>query len=203
MLDYLQERNVSPFFLVEIDQFLAAHPEIAQHREAFAHEVNYTRPLTAYRFFVRGYTRPARYIDGVSSSFATAVPVTKRRYYSTPALQAVGRVENSLTSFVAKAFPDLWNIKPVFDATPLALKHDEELIEFFNGYEYRIDILQQIDREVSQLSDELYHGQRITYGQRKLIAHAVYGNLVDAYKFYEYNYQKDWLPHRYLAEHSE
>lgn len=38
-------------------------------------------------------------------------------------------------------------------------------------------------------------------GWRRLICYAVWGNPVDAYKWYEYQLQEDYLPHRYLPEH--
>jgi len=46
--------------------FLAAHPEIAHHVPRFAQQINHLPPLDAYKFFMKGYTKPARYIEGVS-----------------------------------------------------------------------------------------------------------------------------------------
>lgn len=88
-----------------------------------------------------------------------------------------------------------------------------------------------IDLDVRGIKDALYHGQRIEMAERKLVILAWYGNLVDAFKYYvgvcvivsgvtslslpvtiaamantflfnqEYNYQTEWLSHRYLPEH--
>ena len=68
LLDYLHRGKVSPYFLVEIDKFLSGHPEISHYTPGFENEINHTSPLNAYCFFVQGYTKPARYIDGVSIS---------------------------------------------------------------------------------------------------------------------------------------
>ena len=65
LIDYLRSRHVSPSFLSEIDQFLSAHPEIAFHKPDWAHEINNSRPLDAYLYFIKGWTRAARYIEGV------------------------------------------------------------------------------------------------------------------------------------------
>ncbi|KAK3711309.1 hypothetical protein LTR37_009689 [Vermiconidia calcicola] len=164
LIEYMRSRNVSPHFLSEIDKFLDAHPEIARFQPDFAYHVNHPRPLHGYRFFVQGYTKPARYIDG--------------------------------------ALPDPRAIPPFSNPMPLALKYDEELNEFFNGSDYRVDILRKIDEEVRTIAYALCYGQRVSHSQRKLVVFAVWGNLVDAFKFYEYNYQTEWLPHRYLAEHT-
>jgi hypothetical protein len=45
------------------------------------------------------------------------------------------------------------------------------------------------------------NGRHISPALRKLICYAVWGNPVDAYKFFEYSYQDEYMPHRYLAEH--
>lgn len=44
-------------------------------------------------------------------------------------------------------------------------------------------------------------GMLIPYRRRRLVLYAVFGNPVDAFKYYEYNYQTEWLAHRYLPEH--
>jgi hypothetical protein len=48
---------------------------------------------------------------------------------------------------------------------------------------------------------EWVNGRHISSALRKLICYAVWGNPVDAYKFFEYSYQDEYMPHRYLAEH--
>lgn len=53
--------------MYEIDLFLKGHPEIAtipQGRKLL-HKLSTFSPLEAYKFFLRGFTRPARYIDGI------------------------------------------------------------------------------------------------------------------------------------------
>lgn len=45
--------------------------------------------------------------------------------------------------------------------------------------------------EVIRLAKTLYYGKRVTFHQRKLVVYTLYGNVVDAYKFYEYNYQEE------------
>jgi len=62
LLSYLASRSISRGFLVEIDQFFRSHPEIAncpEGRETIR-VLNSSSPLEAYRYFLRGYTRPAR-----------------------------------------------------------------------------------------------------------------------------------------------
>jgi hypothetical protein len=62
LLAYLADRSISRGFLVEIDQFFRSHPEIAhcpEGRETIR-QLNSSSPLEAYRYFLRGYTRPAR-----------------------------------------------------------------------------------------------------------------------------------------------
>ena len=70
LFEYLKSRNVSRGFLHEIDMFLAAHPEVAESDNVlcteFTDRFNNSTPLEAYTFFVEGYTKPARYVDGVS-----------------------------------------------------------------------------------------------------------------------------------------
>ncbi|KAK5126136.1 hypothetical protein LTR85_011491 [Meristemomyces frigidus] len=163
LLDYLRGRKISPYFLHEIDMFLAAHPEIAYHQPRFAGNINHWPPLDAYKFFIKGYTKPGRYVEG--------------------------------------ALPDLYNIPLPEALVPLAGIYDTELADFFDGYEYRVDILHKIDQEVARLANALYHGERVTFAQRKLIGYTLYGNVVDAFKYFEYDYQEEWLAHRYLPEH--
>jgi hypothetical protein len=65
LLSYLEDRSVSRGFLVEIDQFLRGHPEIAKCPEGreTIFQLNTLSPLQAYKYFLRGYTRPARYFE--------------------------------------------------------------------------------------------------------------------------------------------
>lgn len=62
LLSYLESRSVSRGFLVEIDQLLRSHPEIADCHEGqqMITEINSRPPLEAYKWFLKGYTRPAR-----------------------------------------------------------------------------------------------------------------------------------------------
>lgn len=48
---------------------------------------------------------------------------------------------------------------------------------------------------------EISFGQTLSSGHRRLICYAVWGNPSDAYKWYEYHLQEEYLPHRYLPEH--
>lgn len=84
---------------------------------------------------------------------------------------------------------------------PLTTKRDPELAEFFDGFEYRHDIIERIDKEVYGGMQDLVNGRHISVGLRKLICYAVWGNPVDAYKWFEYSYQNEYMPHRYLPEH--
>lgn len=83
----------------------------------------------------------------------------------------------------------------------IADEYDEELEEFFEGEEYRVDILNEIDRLVDYLCYNIQTGAWVKDMDRKLVVYALWGNPVDAYKYFEYNYQTVWLPHRYLPEH--
>ncbi|KAK3633491.1 hypothetical protein LTR56_015744 [Elasticomyces elasticus] len=163
LLSYLDGRNISPGFLAEVDQFLASHPEIGKYVPDFVNSINARSPVEAYKFFLKGYTRPARYIEGV--------------------------------------LPDLSRIPLPQVVVPIANIYDTELHQFFEGHEYRVDILMRIDEVVLALCKSLYHGDYVTYAQRKLVVYTLFGNVVDAFKFYEYNYQEEWLHHRYLPEH--
>ncbi|KAH7383857.1 hypothetical protein BKA66DRAFT_584329 [Pyrenochaeta sp. MPI-SDFR-AT-0127] len=159
-------RSISPGFLREIDQFLCAHPEIASCAEGrdMLRALSRLSPLEAYKYFLRGYTRPARYIDGI----------IKTEYF-----------------------------RPALDFTwcPLRKKYDSELVEFFDGFDYRHDIIDCIDREVHIGIQRLTFGRPVSVSLRKLISYSLWGNPVDAYKFFEYSYQQDFLPHRYVSEH--
>jgi hypothetical protein len=84
---------------------------------------------------------------------------------------------------------------------PLCLKVDPELVDFFEGFEYRWDILDRIDMEVRGLIQALQRGQPVNSAWRRLVCYAVWGNPSDAYKWYEYQLQEEYLPHRYLPEH--
>jgi len=84
---------------------------------------------------------------------------------------------------------------------PLSTKLDPELVEFFDGFEYRHDIIDRIDQEVRMAMRELAYGGTIPPGLRKLVCYAIWGNPVDAYKWFEYSYQREHMPHRYLPEH--
>ncbi|KAK3070255.1 hypothetical protein LTR53_010776 [Teratosphaeriaceae sp. CCFEE 6253] len=163
LVDYMRGRRTSPTFLNEIDQFLAAHGEIVQYSPQFADYFNSLPPLQAYLFFMKGYTKPARYIPG--------------------------------------ALPNLHNIPIPPVVVLIASVHDTELLNFFDGHEYRIDILMKIDTEVLELCKALYQGKRVSPEQRELVVYAVFGHAIDAFKYYEYNYQTEWLHHRYLPEH--
>lgn len=84
---------------------------------------------------------------------------------------------------------------------PLRSKFDPELVEFFNGFDYRHDIIDRIDQVVVAGIRELSLGRLLPSGHRRLICYAIWGNPSDAYKWYEYSLQEEYLPHRYLPEH--
>lgn len=84
---------------------------------------------------------------------------------------------------------------------PLRKKYDGELVEFFAGFEYRHDIIDRIDQEVYQGVQDLSYGRPVPVSLRKLICYALWGNPVDAYKWFEYSYQQEYMPHHYLPEH--
>ena len=62
LLSYLASRSISKGFLVEIDQFFRSNPDIVNYPEGreTVRVLNSSSPLEAYRYFLRGYTRPAR-----------------------------------------------------------------------------------------------------------------------------------------------
>ncbi|KAJ8107052.1 hypothetical protein OPT61_g9132 [Boeremia exigua] len=143
-----------------------SHPEIADYpegRETIMH-LNSSSPLGAYKYFLRGYTRPARYIDGI----------IKSEYFTLPAN---------------------------YQYQPLLTKVDPELVEFFEGFEYRLDIIERIDVVVRAGIRELSLCRSLPPEYRRLICYAIWGNPSDAYKWYEYQFQEEYLQHRYLPEH--
>jgi hypothetical protein len=66
LLDYLQKRKISFHFLNDIDDFLKRHPALLKACPSWCYQLSTLPPLEAYLFFVKGYLRPARYVDGVS-----------------------------------------------------------------------------------------------------------------------------------------
>ncbi|KAH0280675.1 hypothetical protein KCU91_g852, partial [Aureobasidium melanogenum] len=64
LLDYLQKRKISFHFLNDIDDFLKRHPGLLKACPSWCYQLNALSPLQAYLFFVKGYLRPARYVDG-------------------------------------------------------------------------------------------------------------------------------------------
>ncbi|KAF2092419.1 hypothetical protein NA57DRAFT_25189, partial [Rhizodiscina lignyota] len=164
LLMYLAQRRITPGFLNEIDLFLRGHPELAEYTPDFVRRFNNARPLAAYRFFLKGYTRPARYVPGILPERDDQITLPH-------------------------------------ELPSVASTVDDELVDFFDGYEYRYDILRRIDDQVRALCNFLRSGGRLTWTQRLLVGLTLFGNPVDAYKHYEYNYQTEWLPHRYLPEH--
>ncbi|KAF2654415.1 hypothetical protein K491DRAFT_600915 [Lophiostoma macrostomum CBS 122681] len=164
LFDYLSHRRIAHGFLVEIDMFLRSHSEIVKYAPKFIKLINSLPPLEAYLYFLRGYTRPARYLDGIIKS-------------------------EGLT------------LSPMFRPASISTKRDKELDDFFEGFDYRYDILDRIDAEVMYACDNIRHGRFVSRDLRRLVCYAIYGHPVDAYKFYEYNYQQEYMPHRYLPEH--
>ncbi|KAI4848513.1 hypothetical protein E4T44_03887 [Aureobasidium sp. EXF-8845] len=65
LLDYLQKRKISFNFLNDIDNFLKRHPALLKACPSWCYQLSALSPLDAYLFFVKGYLRPARYVDGV------------------------------------------------------------------------------------------------------------------------------------------
>lgn len=145
LLAYLDSRNISVNFLVEIDQLLRAHPEITSCSQGLQmlRIMNASSPLGAYQHFIRGYTRPARYIDGIVS-----------------------------TDF---------KLPPGFRPPSVTAKHDPELEEFFSGFEYRWDILNNIDQTVDDACAALSAGRFVSHNLRRLICYVAWGNPIDAY----------------------
>jgi hypothetical protein len=83
----------------------------------------------------------------------------------------------------------------------MSTRSDPELLDFFDGFEYRNDIIERIDQEVYAGVMAIVNGQQISLALRKLVCYAVWGNPIDAYKYFEYSYQNEYMPHRYLPEH--
>ncbi|KAF1937616.1 hypothetical protein EJ02DRAFT_356429 [Clathrospora elynae] len=166
LLDYLAARSIAPEFLREIDLFLQGHPEIASCTEGrkMLDDLNTLSPLDAYVYFLKGYTKPARYIDGI----------VRTDYFQVPRSYAY---------------------------ILLRKKFDPELVAFFDGFDFRHDIIDRIDREVYMGIQDLDFGRKVSVSLRKLICYAVWGNPVDAYKYFEYSYQNEFMPHRYLPDH--
>ena len=47
-----------------------------------------------------------------------------------------------------------------------------------------MDILAEIDQDARGIADALYHHQKVTMAERRLLVLAWFGNLVDVYKYY-------------------
>ncbi|KAJ4331303.1 hypothetical protein N0V95_009904 [Ascochyta clinopodiicola] len=182
LLLYMATRSISRGFLVEIDQFLRGHPEIADCREGrdTIFRLNTLSPLEAYKYFLRGYTRPARYAR--AESFTCSMLIVSRY------------IDGILKS-------ESFTLPPSFSYRPLRSKTDTELVDFFHGFEYRYDIIDRIDDVVRRGIHTMSLGRAVPSGYRQLICYAIWGNPSDAYKWYEYSLQEEYLPHRYLPEH--
>lgn len=167
MLSYLAKRHITIGFLREIDSFLRSHPEIYDHAGPWTQKFNSLPPLAAYKHFLTGYVRPARYVPGW---LPETQDFTLPQYFVPPRMD--------------RAF-------------------DEELLEFFDidGGSYRYDILREMDQVVGGLCYKIQCGIQVKNADRKLVAYAIWGNPVDAFKYYEYSYQTVWLKHKYLPEH--
>lgn len=146
--------------------FLSNNPEIAEYAPDFVQRFNSGRPVESYRIFLKGYTKPARYLNGI-------LPTTDEET----------------------------GVKLPIIIPSITGVDDIELRDFFDGYEYRMDILQKIDDEVHHLAAMLRNAGSLTFPQRHLLSLSIWGNPACAFKYYEYNYQTDWLPHRHLPEH--
>lgn len=83
----------------------------------------------------------------------------------------------------------------------LAERYDPELDAHINGHMYPYDILFTIDEEAKRGIKEVLAGRSVRLGLRKLICYALWGNPVDAYKWYQYQYQETNLSLCYLPEH--
>ncbi|GME32767.1 hypothetical protein BKCO1_2200043 [Neofusicoccum parvum] len=64
LLSYITRRKITVGFLNEIDQLLRNNPELYYHSPEWSLHFNTARPLDAYKFFLKGYTKPARYLAG-------------------------------------------------------------------------------------------------------------------------------------------
>lgn len=78
---------------------------------------------------------------------------------------------------------DAFTIPLNFSYQALSSKRDPELVDFFDGFEYRHDIIERIDNEVYTAVKDLAQGNHIPTSLRKLVCYAVWGNPVDAYKW--------------------
>lgn len=78
---------------------------------------------------------------------------------------------------------------------------DTELEDFFRDFGYRYDVLACIDQEAAFAVNELRRGRSIMADMSRLVCYAIYGNPVDAYKFYQFRYQEKDTPTRYLPKH--
>ncbi|KAF2848427.1 hypothetical protein T440DRAFT_401358, partial [Plenodomus tracheiphilus IPT5] len=96
---------------------------------------------------------------------------------------------------------DHFRISPSFPYCPLSKKADLEIDDFFKGHDFRDDVVQKIDQEVQMGIHNLNQGYFVPLALRKLVSYALWGNPIDAFKWYEYCYQQDYLPHHYLPEH--
>lgn len=145
-------------------------------------QLNSLSPLGAYKYFLRGYTRPARYASCTDSTD--------------------GALNNTLIRYIDGVVKsEHFTLPANFPYQPLRMKVDPELVEFFEGFEYRWDIIERIDLVVRAGIRELSLCRSLPPGYRRLICYAVWGNPSDAYKWYEYQFQDEYLPHRYLPEH--
>lgn len=97
--------------------------------------------------------------------------------------------------------PEYFTLPANYPYQPLRTKVDPELVDFFDGFQYRWDIIDRIDQVVRTGIHELSLGRPLPSGYRRLVCYAIWGNPSDAYKWYEYHLQEEYLPHRYLPEH--
>ncbi|KAH7093743.1 hypothetical protein FB567DRAFT_610333 [Paraphoma chrysanthemicola] len=189
--EYLASRAISCGFLTEIDLFLQGHPEIATCVEGrkMLRQLATLPPLEAYKCFLKGYTLPARFV--APSPLAPPPSGLSLAVFPMPSTEYLDGIIRS----------EYFRLPLDFPYQPLSTKRDPELDEFFDGFEYRHDIIARIDREVRLGMKDLAYGRAVPLALRKLVCYALWGNLVDAYKWFEYSYQGEFMPHRYLPEH--
>ena len=97
------------------------------------------------------------------------------------------RILNIVYSYVAGVvLPRGFTLPVGFTPQPLEGKYDEELSDFFEGYQFRHDIIRRIDAEVAIACREISMGRNVASGLRRLVCYALWGNPVDAYKWFEY-----------------
>lgn len=126
--------------------------------------------------------------------------VDSRRVWSTTQSIAVRKlISNRYIEGIVRT--DNFSLSLDLHYEPLSTKTDPELVNFFDGFDYRHDIIDRIDEDVRMAIKELACGGSISSALRKLVCYALWGNPVDAYKWFEYSYQKEYMPHRYLPEH--